>query len=551
MVSNHPLPSEAGFCFIFEDKASTMPTLHWVGKDQVRNHHRDVTYRVLREQFTFLAPESLPKNSFDNKIIHGDNLEALKSLLPEYEGRVKCVYIDPPYNTGNENWVYNDNVNDPRIKKWLGKVVGKENEDMSRQDKWLCMMYPRLKLLHRLLSEDGSIWVSIDDNAVGILRPVLDEIFGVGNFVTCVIWEKADSPRNSASQFSTDHDYILVYSKRPNWVPARLARTAESDAIYDNPDDDPNGPWIAGDPFANKPYSKGLFTITGPTGRDFSPPPGRFWRVSEEKLRALDVEGRVWWGATGDARPSIKRYLNEVGDLVPRTLWKKDVGSNRSSKNEMRAIFSGSSSFDTPKPSSLIGRILDIAVDSDSIILDSYAGSGTTGHAVLKANAQDEGTRRFILIEMMDYAESLTAERIKRVANGYGEESKAVAGLGGGFTYYSLGEPLFVEYGNLNPAAGIDAIRSYVAWQEGIVEAAGSSSAESQHRYWLGEANGLRVFFAYEEHCVTTLDLELLAELVKVAGPVLVYADQLALGDDFMRRYGIGFKKIPRDIARL
>lgn len=528
-----------------------MPTLHWVGKDQVRNHHRDVTYRVLRDHYTFKATSSCPKNTVDNKVIQGDNLEALKSLLPEYEGKVKCVYIDPPYNTGNEGWVYNDNVNDPRIKKWLGKVVGKENEDMSRQDKWLCMMYPRLKLLHRLLSDDGSIWVSIDDNAVGILRPILDEIFGVGNFVTCVIWEKADSPRNSANQFSTDHDYILVYSKRPNWVPARLARTAESDSIYENPDDDPNGSWIAGDPFANKPYSKGLFTISGPTGREFSPPPGRFWRVSEDRLRSLDSEGRVWWGPTGDARPSIKRYLNEVGDLVPRTLWKKDVGSNRSSKNEMRAIFSGASSFDTPKPSTLIARILDIAADHDSIVLDSFAGSGTTGHAVLKANLQDEGTRRFVLIEMMDYAESLTAERIKRVMEGYGEKNKAIPGLGGAFTYYSLGEPLFVEYGNLNPKVGLTAIREYVAWQEGIPKASLLNSEAARHPYWLGEANGLRVFFAYEDKTATTLDLELLADLVKEVGPVLIYADQLALGEDFMRRHCIGFKKIPRDIARL
>ncbi|WP_350616233.1 site-specific DNA-methyltransferase [Pseudomonas sp. HY7a-MNA-CIBAN-0227] len=528
-----------------------MPTLHWVGKDQVRNHHRDVPYRVLRDNYKFEAPQPAPKNSLENRIIQGDNLEALKSLLPEFEGRVKCVYIDPPYNTGNESWVYNDNVNDPRIKRWLGKVVGKENEDMSRQDKWLCMMYPRLKLLHRLLSEDGSIWVSIDDNAVGILRPILDEIFGVGNFVTCVIWEKADSPRNSANQFSTDHDYILVYSKRPNWVPARLARTAESDSIYTNDDDDPNGPWIPGDPFANKPYSKGLFTITGPTGRQFSPPPGRYWRVSEERLRALDAEGRVWWGPKGEARPSIKRYLNEVGDLVPRTLWKKDVGSNRTSKNEMRAIFSDTSSFDTPKPSTLIGRILDIAADDDSIILDSFAGSGTTAHAVLKANAQDEGSRRFVLIELMDYAESLTAERVRRVISGYGDGTKQVAGLGGGFTYQTLAEPLFVEYGNLNPEAGLAAIRDYVAWQEGIYQQFRADYEEAKHRYWLGEANGLRVFFAYEADAITTFDLDLLAELVQTVGPVLVYADQLALGEDFMRRHSIGFKKIPRDIARL
>lgn len=270
-----------------------MPTLHWVGKEKVVNHHHDVPFRVLNKASSFRAPEGAPVNSTDNRIIHGDNLEALKSLLPEFEGQVKCVYIDPPYNTGNEGWVYNDAVNDPKMKRWLGQVVGKEGEDLSRDDKWLCMMYPRLKLLHRLLHDDGSIWVSIDDNASGVLRPLLDEIFGSANFVATVIWEKADSPRNSARQFSTDHDYILVYSKRPGWTPARLPRNEASDAIYQNQDDDERGSWIPGDPFANKPYSKGLYTVKGPTGREFSPPAGRYWRISEEKLRELDEDGRI------------------------------------------------------------------------------------------------------------------------------------------------------------------------------------------------------------------------------------------------------------------
>lgn len=330
-----------------------------------------------------------------------------------------------------------------------------------------------------------------------------------------------------------------------------MSRTAESDAIYQNPDNDPRGPWIPGDPFANKPYSKGLYSVSGPTGRQFSPPPGRFWRISKERLREFDEDGRIWWGPSGEARPSIKRYLSEVADLVPRTLWKKEVGSNRTSKNEMRAIFSETSSFDTPKPSSLIERVLEIAGDKDSLILDSFAGSGTTAHAVLKLNAQDGGNRRFILIEMMDYAETLTAERVRRVMSGYGEGSKAVAGLGGGFTYQSLGEPLFDDCSQLNPAVDLQAIRDYVAWQEGIPKAARLPLDNPQHRYRLGEANGLRVFFCFEPERTTTLDLDLLAELVHSPGPTLIYADQLALGEEFMRRHAIRFKKIPRDIARL
>ena len=535
-----------------------MPTLHWVGKDKVVNHHHDVPFRVLNKVSTFVAPAGLPPNTTDNRIIHGDNLEALKSLLPEFEGQVKCIYIDPPYNTGNEGWVYNDAVNDPKMRRWLGQVVGKEGEDLSRHDKWLCMMYPRLKLLHRLLHEDGSIWVSIDDNASGLLRPLLDEIFGGANFVATVIWEKADSPRNSARQFSTDHDYILVYSKRPGWTPARLPRNEESDAIYQNQDDDERGSWIPGDPFANKPYSKGLYTITGPNGRDFSPPAGRFWRVSEEKLRELDEDGRIWWGPTGDARPSIKRYLNEVADLVPRTLWNKEaVGSNRSSKNEQRNIFAGAASFDTPKPSGLIERVIQIAATTSDIVLDSFAGSGTTGHAVLKLNAQDSGKRRFLMIETENYADTLTAERIRRVMTGYGEARRPTQGLGGGFDYYTIGEPMFHSNENLNEAVGTEAIRNYVAYSEGIPSTERASTDNPHSPYLLGLSRDTAWLFHYEPERVTSLDMDFLAGLqfggstgAAKPGTVIIYADRCLLSADFMRRHGIVFKKIPRDITR-
>ncbi|HIJ95121.1 MAG TPA: site-specific DNA-methyltransferase [Desulfuromonadales bacterium] len=591
-----------------------MPTLHWIGKDKVVKHHHEVPFKTLRREYVHAAPEGTPANSTGNRIIHGDNLEALKALLPEFEGRVKCIYIDPPYNTGNEGWVYNDNVNDPRIQKWLHQVVGKEGEDLSRHDKWLCMMYPRLKLLHRLLALNGSIWISIDDIEVANLRLVLDEIFGAGNFVGNVIWEKADSPRNSARQFSTDHDHILVYSKNPEWTPFKLPRTEESDSIYQNPDDDERGPWIPGDPFANKPYSKGLYTITGPSGKQFSPPPGRFWRISEEKLLELDSDGRIWWGPTGDARPSIKRYLNEVSDLVPRTLWKKEsVGSNRTSKNEMRAIFPETSSFDTPKPCSVIERILLTASDKNSIVIDSFAGSGTTAHAVLKLNAQDGGNRRFILTEMMDYAETITAERVRRVMNGYGRnqphpppnlplegggtmshalegggteihtledggtespslfESEGVKnlpplqgegrggdgvkkgsfipGLGGSFEYCTIGEALFDEDGNLNDAVPVEEIRRYVAYTEGVEYGLSEMSP-----YYIGQANHAAYLFHYEPDRATALDYEFLNSLQFTGGArpatLVVYADNCLLSQDQLRKHCIIFKKIPRDITR-
>lgn len=530
-----------------------MPILTWVGKDKVVNHHHDVPFRVLDKQYGFNASSGEDKPN-GNRIIHGDNLEVLKSLVPEFEGKVNCIYIDPPYNTGNENWVYNDSVNDPKIKKWLGQVVGKEGEDLTRHDKWLCMMYPRLKLLHRLLAQNGSIWISIDDNAVGILRPILDEIFGAGNFVANIIWEKADSPRNSARQFSVDHDYILVYAKNFDWQPARLPRDDESNSIYKNPDNDPLGDWIPGDPFANKPYSKGQYTITGPTGREFSPPPGRFWRISEEKLRDMDSDGRIWWGPTGDARPSIKRYLNEVSDLVPRTIWTKEsVGSNRSSKNELRNLFPDTSSFDTPKPIALVERILRMATDKDAIVLDSFAGSGTTAHAVLKLNEEDKGNRRFILVEMEEYAETVTAERVRRAMNGYGDGNRVVAGLGGGFDYLTLGEQIFLDSDTLNEAIGCDAIRRYVAYSEGIPDHDRTDESNPYTRYLLGLNRDTAWIFHYEPEQSTSLDLDFLSTLkFGEAKPAvaIIYADRCLLSSEFMLKHRIIFKKIPRDITR-
>jgi len=249
---------------------------------------------------------------------------------------------------------------------------------------WLSMMRERLELLRGLLSDDGSIWISIDDNEMPYLRIICDEVFGRDNFVSTIIWEKADSPRNSARQFSIDHDYIVVISKTPDWQPNKLPRTEESDAIYSNPDEDYRGPWIPGDPFANKPYSKGLYTIVGPTGREFSPPNGRYWRISRDKFDELENDGRIWWGPKGEARPSIKRYLSEVSDLVARTLWKKeDVGSNRSAKNETRALFPHDP-FATPKPEKLLERIIRLATQPGDLVLDSFAGSGTTGAVAQK-----------------------------------------------------------------------------------------------------------------------------------------------------------------------
>ena len=272
-----------------------MAQLQFKGKTFVQNHHLLVKYH----EFIPVKAKSLTENVslHDNLIIHGDNLKGLKSLLPMFAGKVDCVYIDPPYNTGNENWIYNDNVNSPMMQEWLGKVV--DREDLTRHDKWLCMMMPRLKLIRELMAQEGAIFISIDDNEVQHLRMLMDELFGEENFVATVIWEKVFSPKSSAKFFSENHDYVVVYAKnKESFVLGLLPRTAEADARYENPDDDHRGPWTSGDLSARNPYSKGIYSIKCPGGRELEgPPPGSYWRVSEEKFWRLDTDNRIWWGA--------------------------------------------------------------------------------------------------------------------------------------------------------------------------------------------------------------------------------------------------------------
>jgi site-specific DNA-methyltransferase (adenine-specific)/adenine-specific DNA-methyltransferase len=444
-----------------------MPTLNWIGKEAVVDHHRHIPTRLL---------ECDPKLSFgdpdaENLLVEGDNLEALKALLPRYRGQVKCIYIDPPYNTGNENWVYNDNVNDPRIKKWLGQVVGKEAEDLCRHDKWLCMMYPRLALLRDFLTEDGSIFVSIDDNEVQHLRGLMDEIFGQSNFIATVIWQKVYSPKNSARHFSDDHDYIVVYAKRSElFVPNLISRTAEQDAAYKNPDDDPRGVWKTSDLSARNFYGEGTYPIECPGGRKIDGPPrGRYWSISKPKLLELDADNRIWWGQNRNSIPQLKRFLSEVKQgRVPQTLWPyTEVGHTQAAKKELIAICDFESSDDvfiTPKPTQLIQRVLEIASDKDSIILDSFAGSGTTGQAVVTANKLDGGTRRCVLVEVLpQVASPVTRQRLQKVCEGYeGSSGVTVDGLGSGFRYCKLGRTLLDEFGDINGEVPFTDLARYV-----------------------------------------------------------------------------------------
>jgi adenine-specific DNA-methyltransferase len=534
-----------------------MPTLHWIGKEKVVTHHLDVPFRVLNHKYQFKLSETieLPESSklsgslpSENKIIKGDNLEALKALLPYYEGRIKCIYIDPPYNTGNEGWIYNDNVNDPKIKRWLGKVVGKESEDLTRHDKWLCMMYPRLQLLHKLLADDGAIFVSIDDNEQANLKLMMDEIWGAGNFINNIIWQKKYSPQNDARYFSDMHDFILCYAKKKSFWERKLTpRSVEQNARYKNPDNDKKGVWKATD-FSVKTYAKNYdYPITTPSGKIINPPDGRCWATSKENFEKLVEENKIWFGKDGNNVPSLKKYLHEVQDgTVPVTLWlREEVGDNQEAKQELKKIFHDSTSpFDTPKPPRLINRILQIATNPNDIILDSFAGSGTTAHAVLNLNKQDGGNRKFILVEMEDYAERITAERIRRVIDGYG----TTEGTGGSFSYYELGEPLFNEDQQLNENLPVAQLRDYIWYTE--TRSPLPQSTESPEAYFMGKHYDTAYYFVYEKDQITTLDYEFLATVEVKAASYVIFADNCLIPRDFMAKHHLIFKKIPRDISR-
>ena len=589
-----------------------MPTLEWIGKSKVVNHHQEVPFRVLERQYSFdEMGKHTEDNGSDNMIIHGDNLEALKALLPQYEGRVKCIYIDPPYNTGEEKWCYNDNVNDPRIQRWLqetlkGQPVGKEGEDLTRHDKWLCMMYPRLMLLQKLLADDGAIFISIDDNELYNLKSICDEIFGASSFVSNISWQRTYSTRNDSKGIVNEVEHILVYSKQPGWNPNKLPRTAEMDAIYKNPDND-SRPWASDNPYAPgaATHQGMVYAIQHPfDGRLLYPSNGRCWTFGQEQMleymnawanyelrdlhdekeraaicgisevdvrkevkaimlsdsldiaskRAQSVLERGSWprfyftkGGKGGIRR--KTYLENVGGKLPTNFWPyTEVGHTDEAAKQIKAIFGGEASFDTPKPSRLIEFVLKIASSEDALILDSFAGSGTTAHAVLNMNKADGGHRKFILVEMGDYADTTTAERVKRVINGYGKDKNAVEGTGGNFSYYELGERLLLPDGNLNESIGTDKIRDYIWYTETKKPAV---NQQNESPYFLGENNHTAYYFYYEPDQICVLDYAFLSTIPEKAENYLIYADRCALSESDLLRFGITFKKIPRDIAQV
>lgn len=399
-----------------------MTELNFKGKEFVYNHHLAVPFRPLEMH----PDKGIGEARLDgNLIIQGDNLHALKSLLPIYAGKVDCIFIDPPYNTGNEGWAYNDNVNSPMIKEWLNaNPIG--IEDGLRHDKWCAMMWPRLRLLHELLAENGSIWITLDDNEAFRMRAMLDEVFGENNFITEVSWQKRYTRSNNTNNFTSVIDRLIAFQKSDAFDLNLEERDDDADARYTNPDNDERGPWKA-IPFLNPASADQrpnlAYPLTNPHTGETSVPRGseKAWRNSEATYKQFLKEDRFWWGKNKDSRvPAIKRFLSEVkGGMAPINFWQHSFAGNTDDANaELKEIF-GEKEFDTPKPKRLLQRVVEHSTKTDSVVLDSFAGSGTTAHAVLEANRRDGGNRKFILVEMEDYADRLTAERVRRVINGY------------------------------------------------------------------------------------------------------------------------------------
>ena len=402
-----------------------MPVLDFKGKQFVYAHHLTVPFRQLDiEADKSMAKDGEPSLN-DNLIIHGDNLHALKALLPKYSGKIDCIYIDPPYNTGEEKWCYNDSVNSPLMKEWLKDSANPvDKEDLERHDKWLCMMWPRLQLLKELLSDKGTIFISIDENEYMHLKTILNEVFGENSHVATIVWQKRYS-RENREAIGDVHEYIVVYSLDPiNFKNIRNLVDANEDQleVYRNPNDDPRGRWrpIPMTAQAGHATKDQFYEIVAPGGKTHVPPKGRCWGIAQDTFEKLKNDGRIYFGQDGNSQPNIIRYLDEVEGFVPWTWWpSEEAGHTDEAKKEIYSIVGRELDFDTPKPTRLIRRLLKIATNANSIILDSFAGSGTTAHAVMQLNNDDNGQRKFILVECEDYAENLTALRVGNIIAGY------------------------------------------------------------------------------------------------------------------------------------
>lgn len=532
-----------------------MPTLQFKGKTFVQNHHLAVKYHQLVPNKKLSLTDKVSLH--DNLIIQGDNLKALKALLLTYAGKIKCIYIDPPYNTGNENWVYNDNVNSPMIKEWLGKVVDKE--DLTRHDKWLCLMMPRLKLLRELLSEDGAIFISIDDNEQHNLKVLLDEIFGEQNFISTAVWFSKYTTANDARNFSRQHEYVIVYCKNiENFQLGLLPRTDEMNDRYSNPDDDHRGDWKATPLHARSGTENSKYKIQFPNGITWEAPDGRFPTYSKENLFELYEDDRLYFGKDGKQSANLKTFLSEVkkGKTVG-SLWKFDEVGSTHEANEEIATLLGKGIFGTPKTVGLIKRCVQISTDKNSIILDSFAGSGTTAHAVLQLNKEDGGNRKFILVEQEDYANTITAERIRRAINGVktAKNESLKEGTGGSFSYFELGNEIEMESilrgKNLPSFKEFARYLFYTATGEEFNE-----KAVNVKTRFIGESNNYEVYLFYKPDLEwlkkNALTLEVIKSLPKFKKKQrLVFAPSKYVDDYTLNENRIDYSQLPYEIYRL
>lgn len=583
-----------------------MPTLHWIGKEKMVNHHIDVPFKVLEHAYGYAdGQQSASETNSGNKIIHGDNLEALKALLPEYEGKVNCIYIDPPYNTGNEGWVYNDNVNHPKIKKWLGQVVGKESEDLTRHDKWLCMMYPRLKLLQKLLAENGSMIISIGHQEVFNLIPVLKELFATKQIGCVTVQTSGGKPSGS---FNYQHEFLIFIvpsdfeanpmnftggkertpfegltlatfdkTQRPNQTYPIFVNieTGQLDSIGQSLTERVKNATYKGQlsefEYDFKEAPEGTVAVWPITSKGkqcvWRLAPARFledWRKGYIKIspnrqtNSLNkysiqylpegVINKVEKGilkvqGTEGSSPTLAFGENKtVGSDIP-TVWLEKEFYSVKGTTLLDDIFQ-KKAFSYPKPLPLVKEILRAVTEEEDIILDSFAGSASTAHSVLDLNVEDGGNRKFICIEMEEYAETITAERVKRVIKGYGDKE----GTGGSFDFYELGEPLFLENGDLNEAVSVDKIRQYIYYTE--TQTTISNGAHSDNSQFLGKYNDTAYYFHYEQGEITSLNHAFLASMKTKSEQYVIYADNCLLTPEFMTRHHIIFKKIPRDLTR-
>jgi adenine-specific DNA-methyltransferase len=509
-----------------------MPTLTWLTRDIDLKRASAAPYRLLE------AVPELQGGDGDagNMLIQGDNLDALKALLPYYAGRVKCIYIDPPYNTRSAFEHYDDNL---------------------QHSEWLAMIYPRLELLRELLAEDGSIWVSIDDNEAHYLKVVMDEFFGRWNFVSNVIWEKTHT-RENRTDISNSHDHVLVYAKtRENWKEIRnkLDTSDEQLARYNNPDNDPRGVWASLPAHAKAEKGRRkeqFFTITSPSGKQFDPPPGRCWLFTSERFEEMVSDNRISFGESGKNAPRVKKFLTEVQTgLVPNSIWShREVGTNGAAKAEIVNLFPGDVPFSTPKPEALLQRIIHIASNPGDLVLDSFLGSGTTVAVAHKMG------RRWIGIEMGEHAVTHCAPRLGKVIDGEKGGISAAVGWqgGGGFRFYRLGEAVFDDDGRINPAIRFPELAAHVWFSETGAPYAGKADSP-----WLGAQDGRGLALLYNGilgdksvnggNVLTASRLALIrAAAGGFAGPITIYGEACRLGSERLKLEGVTFKQTPYDV---